>query len=106
MQAQQFHNFSTEDFTWKWDGIAYTFKAGQTMFIEDFKAEHFTRHLVDREMNRLNLPTNGPGRAELEAKCSPSDEVITPMEALQVNKKAEVKKKKVEVEFADLKVKK
>lgn len=104
MQAIQFLNFSTEDFTWKFDGIPYTFKAGQTMFLEDFKAHHFAQHLVDRELDKLGQSTGKSLlRDQLTAKCFPSDEVVTPLEALQVNETAKVKKgKKVEVEFEDL----
>lgn len=107
MEAKQFHNFTGTDFTWKWDGIPYTFKAGQTMFLEDFKAEHFAKHLIDRELNVMGLPTNDMvTRKRLEGKCFPSDEVVTPLEALQQNEGAKVKKeKKVEEEFADLKKK-
>lgn len=104
MQAVQFHNFSNEDFTWKWDGTTYTFKAGQTIFLEDFKAEHFAKHLVDREMNRAGIQTNDPRRGEFMSRCFPSAEAITPLEALQVNNggDAEVAKDVVEEEFEDL----
>ena len=107
MQALRFKNFTNEDFTWKFDGMPYTFKAGQEMFLEDFKAYHFAKHLVDREMNRLGMETNNQTqRAELGAQCFPSDETVTPMEALNLNEEEKVsgkksKKKKVE-EFADL----
>lgn len=112
MQALKFKNFTTEDFTWKFDGIPYTFKAGQEMFLEDYKAYHFAKHLVDREMNQLGIETNNQSeRARLGAKCFPSDEAITPLEALNINEeeKAEkksakkvVSKKKVEAEFEEL----
>lgn len=103
MEAVQFLNFSDEDFTWKFDGIAYTFKAGQTIFLENFKADHFAGHLVDRELDKLGHSTGKSNlRNELLAKCFPSVEVITPLEAMQVNEKAKVKKAKVEVEFEDL----
>jgi len=102
MEAKQFHNFTTADFTWKWDGVPYTFKAGVTMFLEDYKADHFAKHLIDRELNEMGQPTNSPLRNGLEAQCFPSDEVITPLEALQVNKQVEPKVKKVEKEFEDL----
>lgn len=104
MNAKQFYNFSTEDFTWKYDGISYTFGAGQTMFLEDFKADHFAGHLVDRELNKSGDPTNSPKRASLLAKCFPSTEVVTPLEALNIEEKKKVgrPKKKVEEEFEDL----
>lgn len=104
MIAKKFKNFTDTDFTWKFDGIEYTFPAGSEIFLEDYKAEHFAKHLADREMNRLNIVTNNVGeRAKLEAQCFPSTEVLTPIEALQVNEKAKKGKKKVEAEFPDLK---
>lgn len=108
MNAIQFTNFSNEDFTWKWDGVPYTFKAGQTIFLEDYKAEHFAQHLVDRELNKLNIPTNDMvRRMELGAKCFPKVEPVTPLEALQINnKKKTVVKKEEEVEFEELTTKK
>lgn len=106
MEARQFRNFTSEDFTWKFGGMAYTFKAGQTMFLEDYKADHFAKHLVDRELNKLNIPTNMEAkRIELTAKCFPSDEVVTPIEALNIEEGKKVvskKAKKVEAEFEDL----
>ena len=108
MEAIQFCNFSDEDFTWKWDGVAYSFKAGSTMFLENFKAEHFAQHLVDREMNRKGIATNNlVERKKLGALCFPTVETITPTEALQRNAKDDGKKEvKEEEEFADLKTKK
>lgn len=104
MQAIQFHNFSDEDFTWKWDGIAYTFPAKSTLFLEDFKAEHFAQHLVDRELDKKGIPTNNQvERQKLGAKCFPTVEAVTPLEALQHNNKQDEVKKEVEEEFADLK---
>jgi len=109
MNAKKFKNFSTTDFTWKFDGIEYTFKAGQEMYLEDYKADHFAKHLVDRELNALNILTNNVSeRNKLTALCFPVDEVVTPLEALQLNEEVKAKqgKKKVEVEFPDLKDKK
>lgn len=105
MVAKKFLNFSNEDFSWKFDGVSYEFKAGQEIFLEDFKAEHFAKHLIDREINKLGKRTDyAPLRAELLAKCFPTDEVVTPLEALNLNEKAKVvKKKKVEPEFEELK---
>lgn len=102
MEAIQFHNFSDADFTWKWDGIAYTFPAKSTMFLENYKAEHFAQHLVDRELNKKDIPTNNMvERAKLGALCFPTVETVTPLEALQKNSAAKVVEK--EEEFADLK---
>ena len=74
------------------------------MYLEDYKAEHFAKHLVDRELNRLNIPTNNTAkRNELEALCFPTDETVTSEVALDIEEKKKAKKiKKVEVEFEDL----
>lgn len=105
MQAIQFTNFSTEDFTWKYDGIPYTFPAGSTMFLEAYKAEHFAQHLVDRELDRKGIPTNNlVERNKLGALCFPTVETITPLEAMQKNNEPKGQAKKDEVvEFPDLK---
>lgn len=109
IKAIKFKNFTDEDFTWKFDGVPYTFKAGMEMYLEDFKAYHFTKHLVDRELNKLGVPTNNlTERKVLEDKCLPQDEVVTREEAIDLNeisKKKSVRSKKVEKEeeFVDLK---
>lgn len=105
MIAKKFKNFTDKEFIWKYDGIPYTFPAGQEIYLEDYKADHFAKHLVDEEMNRRNWVTsNVQKRAQLLAQCFPIDEVVTPLEALNLNEKAkEVKVEKKEVEFEDLK---
>lgn len=105
MQAIKFKNWTNEEFTWKFNGIPHTFPAGMEIYMEADKAYHFAKHLTDREMNRLNIPTNMDSkRAELGAKCFPSDEAVTPEVAIDINEKAKVKKaKKVVEEFPDLK---
>lgn len=107
-QAIQFKNFTDRDFTWSFDSIPYVFKAGQTIYLEDFKAKHFAKHLVNRELDIKGIPTNNQSeRAKLEVLCFPSDEVVTPLVALNINetekKKAnKVTKKVEEKEFIDL----
>lgn len=106
MQAIPFKNFSSESFTWNFDGIAYTFEAGQEIFLEDFKAYHFGKHLIDRELNKKGIPTDKlQARKEMEALCFPSAEAISPVEALDLEAKKKVgrpKKKVEEEEFADI----
>lgn len=114
MTAKKFKNFSAEDFSWKFDGVDYSFKAGQELYLEADKAEHFAKHLVDREMNRLNVERSLAGtkdeistaskveRNKLLELCFPTEETVTPIEALNLNEKAKKGKKKVETEFEDL----
>jgi len=52
--AVLFVNFTDEDFVHSWNSVTYTFKAGTSMYLEPWLAEHFSKHLVDREINKLN----------------------------------------------------
>lgn len=109
MEAKKFKNFTNESFSWKWNGIEHSFPSGMEIFLEADKALHFAKHLIDRELNRTNTPTNNLSeRARLEKLCFPTDEVVSSEEAIDINEKAKAKvkkasKKKVEEEeFADL----
>ena len=109
MEAKKFKNWSKESFTWKYNGVPHTFPAGMEIFLESPKADHFAKHLTDRELNRLQKPTNAPERGELEARCFPVGEVINQEQALNINEEVKAKAKKgrpskakVEEEFADL----
>lgn len=105
MQAISFKNFTDNVFTWNWDGVPYTFQPGQEMYLEDYKAIHFAKHLADIECNRMNIPTNDPRRTAIEAQALPVSEVVTPVEAIDIEEKKKVgkKSKKVEApEFEDL----
>ena len=71
-----FTNFSNEDFTWKFAGEPFTFAARSSQTIAMGSKEHneglarlFTKHLVDREMDKDGLPTNHFKRPEYEKKC-------------------------------------
>lgn len=74
----QFTNFSNEDFSHQWDSVPYQFRAGQTIYIEDWKAAHFAKHLIDRELIKKNIPTDRQlERSRLLALCiTDSSEVI------------------------------
>lgn len=43
-------NWTADDFTGYVDGVATIIKSGATVDLPMFKAYHFTKHLVDREM--------------------------------------------------------
>jgi len=108
MNAQLFKNFTDEDFEWKYDGVVYKFKAGQEVYLEEYKAAHFSKHLIDRELTKANKRTNDAGaRKELLVECFPGGGVYVDGEALDLNEKAKRKprKKKVEPEFEDIKEK-
>jgi hypothetical protein len=68
-KAVMFTNWMEKEFTWNWGGEPYTFPPGKTIYLEDFKANHFANHLVDQYLNDKGLPTNHFSRQELVNKC-------------------------------------
>lgn len=119
MKAVLFYNWTEKEFTHTWDKVEYTFPAGQKMYIQDYLANHFAKHLVDRELNEMKLPTNHHSRAELLKKCFGEEQIESQspveLETQLLNVKEEVEKeikprrgrpvkqeKSSEVEFEDL----
>lgn len=114
-----FKNFTNEEFVCSWDGTPYRFAPGKEMYVEDWKAAHFAKHLVDRVMHKSNMiTTNMIERNKFLALALPTEVAISVDEALDLNarkevatkvaeKKSKTSKKVVEEEeFADLKTKK
>lgn len=71
-----FTNWSNEDYTWKFAGEPFTFPARSSTMITLGSQEHnlglanlFAKHLVDREMDKLKLPTNHQDRHLFLDKC-------------------------------------
>lgn len=52
MQNATFHNFSAEAFTGYWNGKPKTFKPGERVYMPAYLAEHFAKHLTNRELQR------------------------------------------------------
>lgn len=93
-----FKNFTDEEFVCSWDGTPYRFAPGKEMYVEDWKAEHFAKHLVDRVMHKAGMITsNMQDRTPLLAKALPGEPSLTPEEALDVNTREEIKEKVDEV---------
>ncbi len=69
VKAVLFTNWTNEDFIGEWDSVKYPIKAGQSMYMEDWKAANFAKHLTDRELNKLDMPTNHGDRDKFVAKC-------------------------------------
>lgn len=57
MANATFHNFSNEPFTGYWDGKPKTFKAGDRVYMPAWLAEHFAKHLANRELIRAGKET-------------------------------------------------
>lgn len=115
--AVLFKNFSDEEFIGQWDGVKYRFPKGREMFVEAYKAVHFAKHLVDREVQKLTKKNkdgetvyrtvNDPIRRKYEAMALPegvaqhevekqgqgmSSDIVDPSEsAMNKNKELEQK---------------
>lgn len=57
MKTALFTNFTDREFTGYWDGKAKRFAPGQSLYMPDYLAKHFAKHLVNREL----LRTDGNG---------------------------------------------
>lgn len=69
MQSILFKNWTTKEFVGKWDGVPYTFAPGQAMYLEDWKAEHFAKHLTDAVMQAEGKEVNHFTRPSYLEKC-------------------------------------
>lgn len=67
-KAVKFINWTNEDFTWKWGGEPTTIKANESIWMQDWKADHFAKHLADRELSKAGLPTDHFTKAEIISK--------------------------------------
>lgn len=76
MQTCLFTNWTDETFTGVWDKQSYEIKSGASIYLEDWKAEHFAKHLIDRELNKIGKSTADPIRDALKAKCFGSVEAV------------------------------
>lgn len=56
--AKRFTNFSDETFIGVWDKQEYKIEAGETMMLQSYLAEHFAKHLIDKELTKEGIPTN------------------------------------------------
>lgn len=52
-----FTNFTNEEFVGYWDGRSKKFAPGQSLYMPDYLAKHFAKHLVNKEL----LKTDGSG---------------------------------------------
>lgn len=104
-----FKNFTDKEFVCSWDSVPYRFAPGKEMYVEEWKAEHFAKHLVDRVMHEKGMiTTNMVERSVFLAQAMPSEESISAEEALDINAREKVatkKSKKVveEPEFESIK---
>ena len=97
-----FKNFMDEEFVCSWDGVPYRFAAGKEMYVEDWKAAHFAKHLVNKAMYKMKsakevILTNMVLRNKLLALALPTGGAISTEEAFDANAREEVAEKVAEV---------
>lgn len=63
-----FTNWTDSDFSCAWNGATTTVKAGETIELPEYKAFHFTKHLVNREMQGVVGVDSPEARKPLEDK--------------------------------------
>lgn len=95
----------------KWDGEPYTFQPGETRYMSDWKARHFAKHLVNRELVKRGMdndtspkkPEDNPRYMELfnkafieDPKAAAMSEDMAEDEAMSKNKDLEIEKLKAE----------
>lgn len=99
LQGTLFTNFTTEDFEHSWDRRPYQVKAGESVMFPDWLAHHLAKHLIDRELNKMDKPTNTMHlRKQMEEKifgahikAESSVELETKIMNLNEEKKEEIK---------------
>ena len=64
-----FVNFREEEFTGYWDKAAYTFAPHESKWLPLWLAMHFSKSIVDAEMNSRKMPTDHSSRESFVAKC-------------------------------------
>jgi hypothetical protein len=56
MKTVLFTNWTSEDFTYTFGGEEFSFKAGSSSYLQDYLAEHFAKHLANRELHKKDDP--------------------------------------------------
>jgi hypothetical protein len=54
MKTALFTNFTDKPFTGYWNGKGKTFAPGQSVYMPDYLAQHFAKHLTNRELLRTD----------------------------------------------------
>lgn len=64
-----------------------TVKAKESRIMEDWLAEHMSKHLADKVLNLSGLPTDHPSRADLLNKILPEGRTIEASDPVEMNDK-------------------
>ena len=58
MKTALFTNFTGEEFIGSWDGKLKPFAPGKSLYLPDLVAQHFAKHLVNRELLKVDASGN------------------------------------------------
>ena len=58
MKSALFTNWTNEEFIGYWDGKGKKFTPGQSLYMPDYLARHFAKHLTNRELLRKDATGN------------------------------------------------
>lgn len=72
VKAIPFFNFTDKVFSWTWDGVPYTFEPMTSFLMEDWKAAHFAKHLVNHVLNMEGKSVADQLRGSYIARALPS----------------------------------
>lgn len=98
MTTVTFLNFTNEDFTWNWDNVPFTFKAGESKRMESSQAKHFAKHLTNRELLKA-------GKENYTSPKFPDQvpEFMTIFNKIIIDESAEIPEAKIEMEILNSK---
>lgn len=118
-----FTNWSNEDFTYTYASEPYDFPVGKSVYLPDYLALHFAKHLANRELQRIggvydtyassykspvfqeffnrSLSEPLPVTSEIKAEVDVANRDVS--SELEPKKKSKIKKPATEEEFAGLK---
>jgi hypothetical protein len=79
-----FHNSTEEDFEGQWNKVTEVIKAGKSRHMELWRARHYAKHLIDRELNKQNVKTDNQLEREKLYKTIVIDEEVIEVPAANV----------------------
>lgn len=120
-----FNNWSTEDFIGTWAGVSQTIKSGETVELPMYKAYHYCKHFVNREMDKAHVTVqdsqearqpfevktiaeitgaiDSPALASIKEKIKEEIEIESGKKAKKETKTTKVKEEESSKEFEDIK---
>lgn len=83
-KAVPFFNFTDKPFSHTWDSVPYEFDPMQSYMMEDWKAEHFAKHLVNHVLNLSGKSVADQSRESLLRKALPKSDRIVEVEESKI----------------------